>query len=1587
MTLVSISVYAPQAEAGEFVMPAPGTIVHLSPAYTPAHLMGMTIHPDNALKFDFLIHQGNENLSQEQKKQEYTKLVKYFLASLTIPDKDQWVNLSPYEHNRIIADNFGKTEMGRDLLAQDYLLKQITSSLMYPESGLGKSFWDQVYSKAWQEFHTTNIPVNTFNKVWIVPDQAVVYEKGNTAYIIQSHLKVMLEEDYLSLSKHLSNKTHSIGSQVIREIILPALEKEVNEGKNFSQLRQIVSGMILATWYKKALKESLLGKIYADKAKVKGVDTRSSSQSLNIEYIYQQYLKAFKKGVFNYIKEDVAPMSPAPQSKEQGILPRKYFAGGFDRALTSERIVDELSPDLIDAAQLAWGKTSVDRAMIQLEEPGIQDQAMIQVPQEILTKISKLGRDIKFLRRGMLREDLVVDVQTFVRTALSQRTGNAETVIANFSKYVDEWFLKRYGFPIFGKDYEEGWSKDNSGRLVWRGLVVFNRHESGQYLLEVNQDVPVFSYVDQLVKFIDERFSFNNHPENSNGVREIYEQAVQVVPALQGDYGVKFESGLREFIESKARDVKRNVNPISARERILIKDTAKYIYEEISRQFPHTYILDKPTIDPYPDYFRPLAQGVYGWGNAAIVRYNEEKEDFEYQDNEGRAYVQQLISHVARLYGLDLGPDHAMLAPKRVRYFSATGYDRNNWLVDLMDLEEFRAATGIDIRRNSVTFFDIGVSTGESVEGLWAKLYGPDYPHTTLIATELPTGISKAYMHSSLFLNDDILEEISMRYAIDVADIKDIMLVVDDKYEIHEAVYKQGNGQLKQIGISDETELYGYGKKVNRGADILNKLKALLPSEYLNPDFLKREIDHAADDEIKFDEHVSLSLNPLHKRLDNIEVELQVTDFPDLRQLPKDQRAILLFSHVLGHYTEEAERMFLEEHQNKMREGDVLIVTDNAPADKLQYTRVYQMRNSQMVKIGGLRSTFSLLKVDSQGALHLSFDREDLYSKLNSNVITRLIAHPEIRSAINFSREIRRILQAQLSQLGRTDREAVLAGIEKVQELLQSRLNKTMPPYTEEEIDGLLKDQAMAGHGTTDAAMLDDGLARRITKYFDDENVTQQQREILLEDLFNLGSVVLGPGQADLSYDDLKVKPGVDMQLRWRFLKQVLEILKKFSSEGLGCWFIFQGDDIKGVRIYVRAGMNQNVKQGYLQAYLDYLRAVAHEFQTGMFDYHSVKSDIVKILRALNSSQQIELMSDLFDWTRSPLMRVRYGVRYDFQQPYDATGWKWRALMSIAENLENSSYGGLTFEDRYIGSNSRYIAIGVDPARFNDRSAMQGYWQAYLDNLDTVLTAIILETSMRQKVVQYTARTFQDVHAKVFPEIDREKKVIAECLGRLTAVLGINMPQANGASQFSIYTGNEAVNFVLNRHLAIVLDFLLISGSRDFLSDGFYIKAPSDHHERIEFGFKPTPNGVNINERNVLRWISALKEYITDIKDAIGQLPDRAMTVTTHEIESVKDPLAEKWKKQNPTLKFPVGKESTAGTDAAMNGGIDLNSAHLNLQIRRDGNGVPLPLSQQDMAQLIRVQGFEPKILEIKPAVDLPIISELQQKMKSLSAV
>ena len=76
-------------------LPTPGNMVSLSPSFTPALIKGITLYPNHPLKFDFLISPGDDNLKGEELINEADKLIKYFMASLTVPEDEMWVNLSP----------------------------------------------------------------------------------------------------------------------------------------------------------------------------------------------------------------------------------------------------------------------------------------------------------------------------------------------------------------------------------------------------------------------------------------------------------------------------------------------------------------------------------------------------------------------------------------------------------------------------------------------------------------------------------------------------------------------------------------------------------------------------------------------------------------------------------------------------------------------------------------------------------------------------------------------------------------------------------------------------------------------------------------------------------------------------------------------------------------------------------------------------------------------------------------------------------------------------------------------------------------------------------------------------------------------------------------------------------------------------------------------------------------------------------------------------------------------------------------------------------------------------------------------------
>lgn len=307
----------------------PDQLLSTTPDHAPLVLRGIRLYPDNPYKFDFLIDEGQNKLNKEELREQAKKHINYFLAALTIPEEDLWVNLSPYEKDRIIPNELSLTDMGKDMLSQDYTLKQLLSSLTHPDTKSGKQFWNKVYKKAQSKLGTTNIPIDTYNKIWIIPDKAVVYEEETLAFIGEARLKVLLEEDYLALKNNNPSQTNKISSQTMKDTILPIIEEEVNQGKHFSSLRGVYHSLILATWYKERLYNTPISQSYADKRKIKGIDTISPIAKQNT---YNQYLKSFKDGLYNEIRKEYDPYVGKN-------IKRRYYSGGiqlnFGNAMSS----------------------------------------------------------------------------------------------------------------------------------------------------------------------------------------------------------------------------------------------------------------------------------------------------------------------------------------------------------------------------------------------------------------------------------------------------------------------------------------------------------------------------------------------------------------------------------------------------------------------------------------------------------------------------------------------------------------------------------------------------------------------------------------------------------------------------------------------------------------------------------------------------------------------------------------------------------------------------------------------------------------------------------------------------------------------------------------------------------------------------------------------------------------------------------------------------------------------------------------------------------------------------------------------------
>lgn len=141
-------------------------------------------------------------------------------------------------------------------------------------------------------------------------------------------------------------------------------------------------------------------------------------------------------------------------------------------------------------------------------------------------------------------------------------------------------------------------------------------------------------------------------------------------------------------------------------------------------------------------------------------------------------------------------------------------------------------------------------------------------------------------------------------------------------------------------------------------------------------------------------------------------------------------------------------------------------------------------------------------------------------------------------------------------------------------------------------------------------------------------------------------------------------------------------------------------------------------------------------------------------------------------------------------------------------------------------------------------------------------------------------------------------------------------------------------------------------------------------------------NDIKKMSTNELIFIDKLgRDKDEDLKERGGA--GRGLRAVKKAIEALGGELAVESNKDSTTFMVTIEKEEFIDQGELLNkssspimsspGGIDFNSGLLDLQIKRDGNGVPLPLPQQPI-DTMHIDGFVPIIINITPIPSLPML-------------
>ncbi|NBE49909.1 hypothetical protein [Streptomyces boluensis] len=226
----------------------------------------------------------------------------FFTWLALTPDKF-WVNLNPVQPDVVMDKTFAKTDAGRVLLESDLTLKHDYADAMNPDKyERGERFWRAAPRTA------DGAPCLPVIRQWITPEPAKVREQDGGIYILDAPLKVNMEvpsgPDEPPARCKITEAQTKQAEALIKSMILPELERRVNNDPSYADLRRVYTSRVAAEWVRQQDKNKATDfRKIINSNDVKRWPLRGANRDWDKKTVFDKYVKSYNDGDYTFERD------------------------------------------------------------------------------------------------------------------------------------------------------------------------------------------------------------------------------------------------------------------------------------------------------------------------------------------------------------------------------------------------------------------------------------------------------------------------------------------------------------------------------------------------------------------------------------------------------------------------------------------------------------------------------------------------------------------------------------------------------------------------------------------------------------------------------------------------------------------------------------------------------------------------------------------------------------------------------------------------------------------------------------------------------------------------------------------------------------------------------------------------------------------------------------------------------------------------------------------------------------------------------------------------------------------------------------